>query len=61
MTLTRPEVIPYTAAAGHLAPDTDIEVRRVLYRKLPQSAAVRCCQVFDKGADVHLQAYQPLL
>jgi hypothetical protein len=59
MTTQQADAILYTAAAGHLAPDTDIEVKRVLCRSFPQVFAICCYQVSDKSADVHLQANQP--
>ena len=54
MTTQLSDRIPYNPAAGHLAPDTDIEVKRVLCRNLPQI----CFQVSDKGNDIHLDAGQ---
>lgn len=50
--------IPYTAAVGHLAPDTDMEVKHALCRKPPQPVAVCCYQVSDKDANVPLRVYQ---
>lgn len=54
----------YTAVAGHLAPDTDIEPEGVPRRKLPRCIAI-CCDViyqvlFDRGAGDRLQANQPV-
>jgi hypothetical protein len=45
------DAIPYTAAASHLAPDTDIDARRMPCRNLPQI----CFEVSDK--DFTLERY----